>query len=192
MILGPKLRGSPWEFWPPFARQPGVGTVAASTTDTSDVPGAPTNTADVLLVDEGADNLKRVCRAIQVIARYLNPLIRKGVLRLDQANDDTILALSPDIISDALGFTPADAATEIPTGTGMTGGGTLGAPAAIAVDDTVVRFQAIGGGQRVLLLQSAIAPVQNPSGTDGYLYVTPTGNLTYHSSGGTLTVIASV
>lgn len=189
-MTGPPQPGSPWEDWPPnqalFGRADSLGAPAVAV-DTSVVPTAPSGSGlDVLLFDEGAVSGERMAHNFRLLARYFNPLIRRGVFQLDQANEDTDIALAPDHITDALGYTPADADTPILLGSGLLGGGTLGSPQPIRFDDSVVRQIDIGLGQMVIFIRDApSSPSENPVG--GTFFYSEAGVLKIRGPSGTVT-----
>ena len=106
----------------------------------------------------------------------MNSLIRNGRLTIDfRSPTGSDIAVDATLIEDALGYVPADEATEIPTANGVIGGGTLGAPEVIRTDDTVVRTQTQGDGTNVILLRNGVPPASNPSG-GVFLYVDQADN----------------
>ena len=170
--LFPPVPGAPW-LWAMPRPRPNAGLE-----QTEETPLRP-----AFLFDENANTPERLRRLSQMIAQTMNALIRKGRLTVDFLDpDNTDVVLSNDQIEDALGYVPADEDTAIPVGPGVAGGGTLGAPETIRVDDTVVRLLNQGGGKAVVYLPSATVPSANPpSGV--YLYIDGDTLKTRDSSG---------
>lgn len=177
----PPIPGSPWAgLYRPGATSGARGLAVGIVTPpiVPAVGGPPP-----LLIDEGANTVERLRYAVQIIARYINPLIRKGQLAL-AADGDADIVLETEHITDALGYTPADAATPIVGTTGINAGGTIGSPDPISVDDTILRLISLGSGQNLVFIPTGVAPgaAENPtSGT--LLYSDGTSLLTRNADG---------
>jgi hypothetical protein len=174
--LFPPVPGAPWLWAMPRPRP----NAALEFSPTVTAPAA-------FLFDEHANTPERMRRLCQQLAQTMNALIRNGRLSIGAILDDSIdLVLDGDLIADGLGYVPADEETEIPTGQGVTGGGTLGQPEIIRADETVLRLANVGGGQQVVFIPDAVPPTANPP-AGVYLYI-ESGALSLRDAAGAINV----
>jgi hypothetical protein len=111
---GPPVPGSPWTRSRTVPGQPSGGV-------------APDERVTVnFLFDENPSTPDRLRRLGQQVAQALNDLIRSGRLTVNYLGRSAEIAITEDLIEDALGEAPVLSSFAVLAGSGLCGGGTLG------------------------------------------------------------------